>query len=577
MAFDSTKTEQKDDFKQEPLPEMLPPPEAFVDAPDGKVLQLGSFYSPNFAKGKSGWIQRADGSCEFGDGVFRGRITATSITTNQQEITVETTESIADAITELGSSGGTIRLKAGTYILTDDINIPSNVSLVGQGMGVTVLYFSTVDKGVKAQGTSNYSTGTVTINNGSTALTGAGTAWLTNVTTSHKIRLDNFWYDIASVDGDGAITLANKYLGANLAGVTYDSAIMKSYFSIKDLAVVYSGGNGIYINYGFFFFLDNVASTNNTGSGISINNSSSFGLGYLNCLDNGANGLYVSQIDHVKADVIWTLRNTINGVSLNYVYDCNLGSFISRNNAKGMYCNTIYDTLQSVSDISNNTGIGAEALNCNFYCFISCQFESNGSDGLKLTSDNSGMVVADGVLKNNAGYGLNIAAASVEDTIVSLNSFATNTSGNINDSGTDTLYGVNNGIASTSATAYKNGTTTKNCADADATQNIAHGLGGAPKRVKITAINLPSAADLDHYRSETVYNGTTQSSLSLYAYNSGGGNIYVLDTNFRLNTNTGGAYYNTGVVTVDATNIKIAWTKTNTPSGTYQLLWEASI
>jgi hypothetical protein len=30
-----------------------------------------------------------------------------------------------------------------------------------------------------------------------------------------------------------------------------------------------------------------------------------------------------------------------------------------------------------------------------------------------------------------------------------------------------------------------------------------------------------------------------------------------------------------GVVTVDATNITITWTKTSSPTGTYTLLWEA--
>lgn len=41
---------------------------------------------------------------------------------------------------------------------------------------------------------------------------------------------------------------------------------------------------------------------------------------------------------------------------------------------------------------------------------------------------------------------------------------------------------------------YTNGDTTKGASDASATQNIAHGLGRLPKKVKITAqLNAPDA------------------------------------------------------------------------------------
>ena len=45
-------------------------------------------------------------------------------------------------------------------------------------------------------------------------------------------------------------------------------------------------------------------------------------------------------------------------------------------------------------------------------------------------------------------------------------------------------------------------------------------------------------------------------------------------TTFRLNQ-AAIANYQDGVVTFDDTNIIIDWTKTNSPTGTYTLLWEA--
>lgn len=116
---------------------------------------------------------------------------------------------------------------------------------------------------------------------------------------------------------------------------------------------------------------------------------------------------------------------------------------------------------------------------------------------------------------------------------------------------------------------FKNNVTTKNAADASGTQNIAHGLGFIPKFVWITAINGDTAGL--QRTGMAFYNGTTQSSLS--TYNVSGG-LYTSDTTFTLNAANANATQ-VGVVTFDATNIIITWTKTGSPTGTYNLLWKA--
>ena len=129
--------------------------------------------------------------------------------------------------------------------------------------------------------------------------------------------------------------------------------------------------------------------------------------------------------------------------------------------------------------------------------------------------------------------------------------------------------------------AYKNGTTTKNSTDSSTTQNIPHGLGRIPKFIKITAtlaVQYPTGGGIHGFFTATAittYNGTTQSSVSVITGNDGAGNTGSNLTTFSLNN--GGTVGDTqnGVITFDGTNIIITWTKTGSPSGTYNLLWEA--
>lgn len=122
------------------------------------------------------------------------------------------------------------------------------------------------------------------------------------------------------------------------------------------------------------------------------------------------------------------------------------------------------------------------------------------------------------------------------------------------------------------AVTYKNGDTTKNVGDASVTQSIAHGLGVIPKKVRIRASLLSSATNQTFSWAETVYNGTTQSSQN---FRETGTNNWAVGNSFAVNITTGGSANCSGVVTFDATNIDIAWTKSGSPTGTAYILWEA--
>ena len=122
---------------------------------------------------------------------------------------------------------------------------------------------------------------------------------------------------------------------------------------------------------------------------------------------------------------------------------------------------------------------------------------------------------------------------------------------------------------SASAVAATGGVGTHNSATVE-TQTIAHGLGKTPKLVKITAFTdcgstgygIQSVGSTDGTNHRSTYLRHTSASVSA--------NSAVYDV--RLQSGSDSAY---GIVTFDATNIYIAWTKANLGIGTVNFLWDA--
>jgi hypothetical protein len=122
-------------------------------------------------------------------------------------------------------------------------------------------------------------------------------------------------------------------------------------------------------------------------------------------------------------------------------------------------------------------------------------------------------------------------------------------------------------------TDYKVGQTTYDMTTASGTQNIAHGLGRIPKIVRLrgchTGANFVAT-------SQGAFDGTTNSVAWVSSSGAGAGLDGGDTTNsIRLVENGSLTNYQSGVVSVDATNIIITWTKTAAPSGIAQIQWEA--
>ncbi len=129
----------------------------------------------------------------------------------------------------------------------------------------------------------------------------------------------------------------------------------------------------------------------------------------------------------------------------------------------------------------------------------------------------------------------------------------------------DTLY-VSNALGFS-----KNGTTTYDVSTASGTQTIAHGLGRVPSKVRLTSV-LGNGSPMSV--SFGSYDGTTNSNTHLYFSSNITGVSDVDNTNAIVVFADSTTKHANGVVTVDATNITITWTKTSTPTGTANILWE---
>lgn len=153
--------------------------------------------------------------------------------------------------------------------------------------------------------------------------------------------------------------------------------------------------------------------------------------------------------------------------------------------------------------------------------------------------------------------------------------------GRVIDDSTDEVYinnwrGIENTATPGGSVTYKNGTTTKNVADASTTQNIAHGLGTTPSKIRLTFYGALGGTADGVNNATVVYNGTA-CSVAGYGYANGANRDMASGSDIKLYGNASGneTEFQTGVITMDATNIIITWTKTNSPTGTYDILWEA--
>lgn len=304
-------------------------------------------------------------------------------------------QNVQEAINFVGNDGGgTVFIKNGLYRVNTDVIVPSLVNLVGESIGGITFDFGSLDIALKVIGTEKYSTGTISVTKGTTAVTGSSTVWTTNITSDHEIKIGKSVYSIASIESDTALTLNEKFFETTVSGGTYKSAKFKDNFLLKNIVVTNSTQNGIILDHVNNYALENVISeTITSGDGISITTASQGNISASGSRECGGNGVVIS--------------------------DCG---------------RTIFDVLIATSN--NNQGVAVS--DTSFCAFKSLLCDNNSVHGIALTSncDNNNIHFANST--GNGGTGLIISDSTSANNIVTNNQLAGNTGASFTDSGTST-------------------------------------------------------------------------------------------------------------------------------------------
>jgi len=320
----------------------------------------GKLQSGIYETGVSGWSIDADGNCEFNDGVFRGDVTLGNVVR-----TIDTAEEIQDAIDEVsGLGGGTIYLAPGTYNMTSDITIPSNVYLLGASRSSVIIDFGSADYSIESVGTvgthiQNILIKDLTVQNS----TGRG-IYLQYNDYSMLDSIDVFdcgtGIEFDNVDSTGILGNGVFCDGCTTNLIISNSVNWSVYFSYFSNAT----GNGVEITDSSNATFFDSSSVDSTGDGFHLTNVDDVAFISVGMSDNGGNGMeLVSGCDGIQLTSVTLDGNTSDGIKLTATSDNN--------------------TISSCT-ISNNGGYGINiaASTCDNNQIIAPAFTTNSSGNI---------------------------------------------------------------------------------------------------------------------------------------------------------------------------------------------------
>ncbi len=352
--------------------------------------------------------------------------------------------SIQEAINYVNNlGGGTVFIRNGTYYVGNDLTLYSRVSLIGESFGGVIIVF-TGAYSLKGTGSSVYSTGTVDITKGTTALVGNGTSWAANVTSAHTIVLNKFPYSIASVDSDTGITLSSKYAGTTLSGATYVSAVYISGNKVENIIISGTSTHGVNFSYVDLPLLYFVYASAVGGNGFRFTNCLRTSLELCIADGCGNSGIYAANTYLLNGNRAIMTNNASHGFEGDDVANMIFVSSPSDNNTTNGF--NIINSTKYTLDVCEGARNGTHGLYTSASSYGQINeggYDANGTDGVRIDANSDFNNVVSVEATGNGGFGVKINSADCTANIVALSQLGGNIGGNTSDGGTGSII-VNN-------------------------------------------------------------------------------------------------------------------------------------
>jgi parallel beta-helix repeat protein len=386
---------------------------------------------------------------------------------------------INTAITALGSTGGTVYLKEGTYIIDGQINMASNVTLMGSGPSTIIKIKDSsainaiaatsksrmVIKNLVLDGNKTNQVSNIDAFEFSTLGSGSGT------TAVPGVKIDNV--TVQNFNGPSTVNTTSVVNSSitNSWFINNGKVLLSgsNYFNFSNNKVMGSGGLGIHLNGG----------SNNTiygniiqGSGnndIQIDSNATNNVISGNTISGGTRGFEVdaSAANNTISNNTITgtsgngmnlsvaTKNTVTGNTINGSggdginaasadYSTITGNTISGNAASGINIQSNHLTV-SGNDISSNTNEGIYMNGASYNNVNGNKLYNNGSGGrssIKVDSSSNNNLIGNNQIYDSVSSGkpaILIFQSSDTNNTLSSNIFS-GTAGPISDLGTNTIY-----------------------------------------------------------------------------------------------------------------------------------------
>jgi len=354
---------------------------------------------------------------------------------------IDDQETINSAILAISSTGGTVLLLEGTYIITGSINLVSNIALVGQGRGTILKLAENL-------------TGTFHVIYGSEV---------------SGIIISNLKIDGVSAEPNAYIKgiYLDKVTNSKVSTCWFEGGEM---YRMTGVDLYYCNNNiiegNVFYNNGLCISLDN--STHNTianniilggNGGIALHNSEKNTIvGNISKyspegihIEDSKNNIIIGNVLQNPSSGIMILASEKNTIVGNICQECTVGiemhtstnniieANIIQRNSDGVFLDSNCDKNAIVSNMIQDNVVGIHlARYCNHNIVTGNSLLDNKT-GVLLESACSFNLISNNIAKFNADYGIRIESSDCENNVVHGNDLYQNGT-DFYDEGTDTIY-----------------------------------------------------------------------------------------------------------------------------------------